>query len=131
MRFTLPILMTLAVLGCSSGSGSPTASSPCSNAPPPTQGATAFLLAIAIAQNGGGTCIVGATVEVVAGQAVGESRTISDCSYWDPEGGALFQGLTPGVEMTLRASAAGYRPQELTVMPSPGGKATVFQPSPL
>ena len=131
MRFTLPILMTLALLGCSSGAGVPTAPSPSSNPPAPTQGATAFFLAIVIAENGGGACIVGATVEIVAGQAVGESRTISDCDYWDPELGAYFQGLTPGVEMTVRASAAGYRPQELTVMPIWSGDATVFRLSPI
>ena len=129
MRFALPILTTLALLGCSSGAAVPTAPSPsftatapvspAPNPPAPTQGATASFWAIVVPQGGGGACIVGATVEIVAGQAIGQSGTMPEvCDVWWVNG-AFFRGLTAGVEMTVRASAPGYLAQEMTVMPTP------------
>jgi hypothetical protein len=75
-----------------------------------------------------GPCI-GATVEVVGGQSLGKkSMTILNmCDTWgDSNGGeAKFSDLIPDVPMTLRASAAGYRAQEMTVVPSwPGNRVT-------
>lgn len=136
MRFALPILLTtLALLGCSSGdsvptapSPSPAASSPSPTAPvspapnppaPKTPGATASFWAIVVPQGGGGVCIVGAKVEIVARQAIGQSGTMPEvCDVWWVNG-AFFKGLTVGVEMTVRASAPGYIVQEMTVMPTP------------
>ena len=47
----------------------------------------------------GGACIAGATVQVVSGQAVGQSTTqITPCDAWSYGGGVTFHGLTPGVE---------------------------------
>jgi hypothetical protein len=40
------------------------------------------------------------------------------CDYWGYGGGFEFTDLSPGVEMTLRASASGYADQELSVVPS-------------
>ena len=66
-----------------------------------------------------GVCIEGATVRVVRGQRAGEGRTqTTPCATWDIEGGFAFGGLTPGVGMTLRASATGYADEEQTVTPS-------------
>jgi len=66
-----------------------------------------------------GECIEGATVRVVRGQRTGESRTqTTPCATWDIEGGFEFRGLTPGVEITLRASATGYADEEQTVTTS-------------
>ena len=140
MRFALPILLTtLALLGCSSGDSVPTAPSPSPTTPvvspapnptAPTPGATASFWAIVVPQGGGGVCIVGAKVEIVAGQAIGQSGTMPEvCDVWWVNG-AFFTGLTVGVEMTVRASAPGSVTQETTVMPTPDpGRlmATVIQ----
>lgn len=128
MKYALPMLTTLALLGCSSGdSAPPTApspppppqASPAPNPPAPRPGATASFWAIVIPRGGGGACIVGATVEIVAGQAIGQSGTMPEvCDVWWVNG-AFFRGLTVGVEMTVRASAPGYLTQDLNVMPTP------------
>jgi len=78
-----------------------------------------------------GVCIVGATVQVVNGQGVGQSNTqVTPCDAWSYDGGVMFRDLTPDVEMTLRASAPGYAAQEKTVVPSLGGQmAVLFVPS--
>jgi hypothetical protein len=78
-----------------------------------------------------GVCIVDATVEVVRGQGLGQSLTqTTPCGAWDYGGGVVFKDLTPGVEMTLRASAPGYEAQEKTVVPSLGFQmAVLFTPS--
>jgi hypothetical protein len=71
-----------------------------------------------VISNGGG-CIVGATVEVVGGQGVGQSITLnSRCSWWDWEDAFVFSDLIPDVAMTLRASAPGYASTEGTFLPS-------------
>jgi hypothetical protein len=73
-----------------------------------------------------GLCIVGATVEVVRGQSLGPSITqTTPCDAWGYYGGVVFNDLTPGVEMTIRASAIGYAAQERTVVPSLGPKMAV------
>jgi hypothetical protein len=144
-RFALPILMTLALLGCSAGEsvptapsaasvvGSPAPNSPVSPAPTPpapAPGTTASFWAIVVPQGGGGACIVGAKVEIVAGQAIGQSGTMPEvCDVWWING-AFFTGLTVGLEITVRASAPGYLAQEMTVMPTPDPgplRATVIQ----
>jgi hypothetical protein len=74
-----------------------------------------------------GFCIVGAKVEVIAGQAIGQSATQDEpCDVWWI-GGVSFRDLTPGVEMTLRASAPGYGTQEKAFIPTQGSQqAKVF-----
>jgi hypothetical protein len=68
-----------------------------------------------------GSCIVGASVQVVQGQRAGSILTQDEpCGYWDYGGGVTFSDLTPNVGMTLRAAAAGYVAQELTVAPKSG-----------
>jgi hypothetical protein len=79
-----------------------------------------------------GDCIVGATVQVVRGQRLGESVTQTEScgDSWEYDFvGFAFEDLAPGVEMTLRASASGYTPHEKTVIPSAGGPALVLTPS--
>jgi hypothetical protein len=78
-----------------------------------------------------GVCIVGATVQVVRGQGVGQSvKQTTPCDAWAYDGGFVFRDLTPGVEMTLRASASGYAEQEKIVAPSSGPQmAVLFAPS--
>jgi hypothetical protein len=80
-----------------------------------------------------GVCIPGATIQVVAGQAVGEPITQeTPCSVWDYSGGVEYQNLTAGVPMTLRATAPGYAVDEKTITPFNGPQtAYVFAPRPL
>jgi hypothetical protein len=74
---------------------------------------------LGIVINPGGSCIEGATVEVVSGQALGQKVTQSTpCDHWDTGGGFIFKDLTPGAAMTLRASAQGWGTQEKIVVPS-------------
>jgi hypothetical protein len=78
----------------------------------------------------GGACIVGATVQVVRGQGLGQSITqTTPCDAWGDDGGVVFKDLTPGVEMTLRASASGYVAQEKIVVPNGAQRALLFEPS--
>lgn len=68
-----------------------------------------------------GACIVPATIEVVGGQSLGQTRIQADpCSAWDYGGGVMFEDLRSGEEMILRASAPGYSPQDVTVVPRIG-----------
>jgi hypothetical protein len=87
------------------------------------------LYALVVDENG--SCIVGATLEVVRGQGLGQSATQTEpCGAWDYGAEVVFKGLTPGVEMTLRASAAGFAQQEKNVVPSLGPQqAVLFTPA--
>jgi hypothetical protein len=79
--------------------------------------------------NPSGACIENATVQVVSGQRQGESQVQDPaCDAWGYGGGFLFKDLTPGVPMTLRASAPGWTTQEQTFMPFaiPGSYVAVF-----
>jgi hypothetical protein len=65
-----------------------------------------------------GLCVEGATVEVVAGQRVGEKITQeTPCDAWGHRGGFNFRNLAPNVEMTLRGSAPGWKSDEQTFTP--------------
>ena len=87
------------------------------SAPTLAPSGAAFIAGMIVKESG--VCIEGATVRVVRGQRAGESRMqTTPCATWDSEGGFAFIGLTPGVEMTLRASATGYADEEQTLTPS-------------
>lgn len=65
-----------------------------------------------------GICVLGARVDVIAGQAVGQTAAQDHpCNIWDI-GGVEFDNLTPGTELTVRASAPGYATREMTVVPT-------------
>jgi hypothetical protein len=69
-----------------------------------------------------GACIVGASVRVVSGQAAGQTREQQTiCDAWSYGDEIEFKDLTPGVAMTIRASAPGYAPKDATVTPSSYG----------
>jgi len=61
-----------------------------------------------MAVNNEGTCISGAKFEIVSGNGPTGNVTVQEtpCDTWDYSGGIQFTHLTPGVAMTLRASAA-------------------------
>jgi hypothetical protein len=125
VRFAFIGVVAIAVVGCSGNDRSayPTALTPSvTTGPTPTPlPGLAWLGVVVIEDGGGGGCVRGATVEVVAGQGVGKSiRQADNCSVWDPDFTAQFNSLTPGVAMTLRASAEGYAPREVIVVPTLG-----------
>jgi hypothetical protein len=121
MRFLL--VAALACTGCSGhGPTAPSAPAPPaavpSNPPPdPGSGSTAFLAGMVL--ESGGACVGGAIIEIVGGQGAGQRTTQTGrCSWWDWEDAFEFKNLTPGSELTLRASAAGYAPMEQTFLPT-------------
>lgn len=77
----------------------------------------AFVRAVVVARDHG--CVPDATVRVVGVQLVHDSLTqVTRCGPWDGDASSFFfQGLVPGVAVTLRASAPGYVAKELTVLP--------------
>jgi hypothetical protein len=68
---------------------------------------------------GSGVCILGAKVDVIVRGRIAQSATITTlCDVWWVDG-LFFRDLDRGVEVTLRASAAGYHDQDIVVMPTP------------
>jgi hypothetical protein len=88
MKLALTLLTVITILGCSHESDSPTA--PTSQVPPDT---SASIWTVVTADDSG-MCLDGATVQVVAGQALGRSQTqtATPCDVWDGDG-ASFLGL--------------------------------------
>jgi hypothetical protein len=130
MKFALTILMISTLVSCSQENPQRPPTAPGSPTPPVTTiDSSMFVWAMVVDESG--VCIVGATVRVVRGQGLGQEITQSTpCDAWAYDGGAVFDDLTPGVEMTLRASAAGYAAQEKTVVPASGPQqALLFAPS--
>ena len=125
MRLAMIALAALILGACSPD---PVISGP---TPPPADPAPAthgWIWAMAVGKDGG--CIPGATFTVVSGQShVGEVITQqTPCAVWDyGDVGLVLRGLTPGVAMTLRASAAGYLTVERTVVARSGGTSEIFE----
>ena len=133
MKLAVTIFAISTLLGCSqqNAQSSLTAPSPVpsSDLQAPADRPLANVWAVVVDQTG--VCIAGATVQIVRGPAVGQIITqTGPCDAWWYDDGIFFKGLTPGLEITLRASAPGYAPQEKTIVPSPGSQMTVvFAPS--
>jgi hypothetical protein len=96
--------------------------------PSVTPARNGWIWAMAISRMGGGTCIEGATFEVLSGQGpIGQVITQrTPCSVWDYDGGVTFSDLTPAVAMTIRASAPGYTSVEKTLFPKTSGTVEAF-----
>ena len=119
MKIALAILSSLMLLGCSQENVQPLPIGPGLPVTPVS------LWGMVV--NEGGVCIVGATATVVAGQGLGRTITqATPCDAWGYGGGFTFKDLTPGVPMTLRASAPGYLEAERTAVPS-AGPQTAFE----
>ena len=138
MKPNLTILAALALWGCAqSEPTAPAQTRPIDSAPssPPENPATGssevwvWLMVVDQA----GVCIPGATIQVVAGQDVGEPITQeTPCDAWAYSGGVDYHHLIAGVRMTLRATAPGYAAEEKTITPGSGPmSATIFAPLPL
>ena len=106
------------------GSPGPSAIRLSRNQPTPTD-SSAFVWGMVIPV-GSGVCIKNATVEVVRGQRTGETITQEPCDVWDFGGGFELKNLTPGVEMTLRASAPGYVTKDFVITPVPLPHGAIF-----
>jgi hypothetical protein len=115
VRLAVTFSTALTLFGCSRQSAPqlPTVPGPTvATAPKPVD-----LVGLVISSSG--NCVEGATVEVVSGQALGQKVSQSTpCDHWDFGGGFLFKDLTPGVAITLRASAPGWGTQEQIVVPA-------------
>lgn len=118
MRFALSTALTLILLGCSRQSATRLPSAPTPSGPSaPAPVASPSLWGMVLEETG--SCILGATVEVVRGQGAGQRLTQeTPCGYWDDGGGFIFRDLNPDIELTIRASASGYTTKEKTVLPS-------------
>jgi hypothetical protein len=74
-----------------------------------------------------GLCIVGATVQIVGSQGVGEPVMQSTpCDAWADRGGVIVKNLASGVPTTFRVSAPGFVTQDTSVVPSGPTRATLF-----
>ena len=129
MKFACSILATLTLFGCSQGDGArlPTAPGPPipTASAAPTASSLTSLWGLVVDETG--VCIAGAAVQVVRGQGLGQSVTqTTPCDAWAYDGGVVLRDLTPGVEMTFRASASGYAAQERNVVPSSGAQTAVL-----
>ena len=90
---------------------------------PPAPNASGWLWGFVVKDSG--VCIEDAIVRVVQGQHVGDSVAQSTpCDAWAYGGGFYFGKLTPGVAVTLRASAPGYVDEDVTMMPNAGAGST-------
>jgi hypothetical protein len=127
MKSARTFLAAVALWGCAQPE--PTAPSPPEN--PPTGSSDVWIWLMVVDQSG--VCIPGATIQVVAGQDVGEPVTQeTPCDAWAYSGGVEYHNLTAGVRMTLRATAPGYAAEEKTITPVGGSvSAIIFEPLPL
>ena len=119
MKFRVVIIVALTATGCSADSLLSPSTAVDSSVPTPAP-TTAVLWGFVVDQSG--ACIRDAEVEAIAGQAVGAVMPQdTPCDVWAYGGGFYFKDLTPGIAITIRASAPGYGPREMTVMPFTGG----------
>jgi len=119
MKFRAVIIVALTATGCSADSLLSPSTAVDSSVP--TSGpTTAVLWGFVVDESG--ACIRDAEVEAIAGQAVGEvMHQETPCDVWAYGGGFYFNDLKPGIAITIRASAPGYAPRQMTVMPFTGG----------
>jgi len=137
MKPAFAILTGVALLGCAQPEPTapsetrPIDSSPSSPLEPPTGSPDVWIWLMVVDQTG--VCIPGATIQVVAGQDVGEPITQeTPCDAWAYSGGVEYHKLSAGVSMTLRAAAPGYAAEDTTVTPGSGPlSAIIFAPLPL
>jgi hypothetical protein len=135
MKRALIVLATMVSLACSQDlvENVPTAPNvptipPIPLPAPPIANIPAWVSVMVVDDSG--ICIPNAKVEIVRGQGAGRSGTHDKpCAQWDYGFEITFNNLIPGVEMTLRAAAPGYKPVEKTIRPtSESQMALLFSP---
>jgi hypothetical protein len=126
MKLAATILTILTLVACSSEDrtkGMPTTPTPFALQPVPTP-TTGFIWGFVIEKGGDGSCIAGATVEIIDGVRQGESQVQkTPCGVWDYGDGFEFDHLPLDSQLTLRASAPGYASKEFTARPVSSGYA--------
>lgn len=126
MRFILTAMSLSILLACSRDDAARMPTAP-ERPVLPKQPASSLTWVWGMAIDESGVCVVGVTATVVRGQGVGQSTAQAiPCGAWDYDGGFIFKDLTPGVAMTVRASAPGYTLQEKTLVPSSGPQTVVL-----
>ena len=105
---------------------SASSSAPTASPVPPPGSSTATFWAMVV-DGDSGTCIEGATVEVISGQRAGQTVTQeTPCDVREYRGGVKLTELTAGVELRLRVSATGWHAQERRFAPQSGRYTAVF-----
>jgi hypothetical protein len=127
VKFALAIVVTASLCGCSQDAAQQSPTSPATLQPAPPPASLTWLFGYVV--DGGGLCIEGATVEVAAGQSIGQRTTqLTPCDEWAYGNGFEFYNLTPGIAITLRASAPGWSTCEYSVTPHLGSQSAVVLP---
>lgn len=107
MKLSLTVFSAMVLVGCDGYQPPPTNPDP----PPSPPSLTAMAL-----DGASVNCVGGTTIELIKAQTVVESgRHDANCGPWDG-GGVTFYKVAYGEVVTLRASAAGYETQEMTVV---------------
>jgi hypothetical protein len=125
MRIALAVVAACALVGCVGAE----ATRPVNVQPPPVlaPGAGVSTMLMAMVVDSTGRCIPSAVVRVVRGQGVGRAMSQTEpCDAWSYGTELIFDGLTPGVELTLQATAEGYATQERTVVPIIGPRSALL-----
>ena len=123
MRRTFTILTFTAICACGSDgiTTGPGGDSPL----PPGPGPLAVIAGLIVRDDG--TCIDSASVRVVQGQGLDRSAAQrTPCDANTGEGGFLLTDLTPGLSMTIRATAPGYLSLDKTITPTLAGSSLVL-----
>jgi hypothetical protein len=122
MKRALTILAALTLLGCAKDDVADVVPT----VPVPATQLRTMLWGMVVNESGG--CIPGASVQVVRGQAAGQTIVqTTPCAAWDyGDVGFVFKDVLAGVEMTIRSSAPGYAPQEKTFVPTSSPITPVF-----
>jgi hypothetical protein len=128
MKRALAVLPTVALLACSQDLASlPTVPSSTTSSPPNII-ANVTLWGMGVDERG--VCIPGATFRSWAARALAGVRRRRPLATHGLTTGVVFTEVTPGIEMTLRASAPGYSDERRTVVPRSGSQyAVLFTPS--
>ena len=123
MKCVLRAISALTLLACSQSDVEHLPVAP----DPPVR--SALLTVFGYVVDEGGVCIADATVTVVRGQGLGQrAKQVTPCDAWDYGNGFVIRDLTPGVELTIQASAPGYAVQERVVVPAFVQTAVVISP---
>jgi hypothetical protein len=74
-----------------------------------------------------GVCIMGAVVQIQIGPGAGRSfRQDQPCDAWSYGDGFEFKSLPPGAQLKLRATADGWKSQDVDIVVGNGGPPVTF-----